>query len=152
GRLVRYWWLRGFYSEADARFTRALGLPGAADAPAKLRPAALHGAGQIARVLEDYERAQRLLEDSLALSQAEGDLEWAGWSLLILGLVAMSSTGDLAAMRRYNDRGLSVFSAIGDQSGIAGALFQQSQAAWIENDLAAAELHAVQSLAIHREL
>src|SRR5439155_7634760 len=111
--------------------TRALGLPGAADAPAKLRPAALHGAGQFARALDDYERAQRLLEESLALSQAEGDQEWAGWSLLILGNVALSSTGDQAAMRRYADQGLSVFIAIGDQSGIAGALVLHCRAAWL---------------------
>src|SRR5262249_25638626 len=84
GRLVRYWWTRGFYYESDTRFTRALDLPGAAAAPAKLRPATLHGAGQTARMLEDYPHAQRLLEESLALSQAEGDQEWAGWSLLIL--------------------------------------------------------------------
>src|SRR4029078_8205997 len=62
GRLIRYWSNRAFWREADARFPRALGLPGAADAPAKARLAALHGAGQWARMLEVFERAQRLLE------------------------------------------------------------------------------------------
>src|SRR5262249_45816881 len=92
------------------------------------------------------------LEESLALSQAEGDLEWAGWSLLILGNVALDSRGDVAAMRRYLEQGLAVFRAIGNQSGIAGALVQQSLVAWLENDMVTAEMRAAQSLAIHREL
>src|SRR4030095_4105038 len=81
-----------------------------------------------------------------------GDQEWAGWNLVILGAVAWDSTGHVADMRRDTQPGLALFGAIVDHAGMAAALLFQSIAAQSENDLAAAEMYAAQSLAIEREL
>jgi predicted ATPase/class 3 adenylate cyclase len=149
GALWRFWWLRGDTAEGRAHLE---GLLGKADgvSPA-IRAKALNAAGVLAESQGDRERAERLHEESLALSRQLGDREGIAWSLNNLGVVAINQ-GDLARARSLLEEHLSLAEAAGDRPGVATALMDLGQIAHHEGDHERAKSLFSRSLEQFREL
>jgi predicted ATPase/class 3 adenylate cyclase len=149
GALWRFWWLRGDTAEGRAHLE---GLLGKADgvSPA-IRAKALNAAGVLAESQGDRERAERLHEESLALSRQLGDRDGIAWSLNNLGVVAINQ-GDLARARSLLEEHLSLAEAAGDRPGVATALMDLGQIAHHEGDHERAKSLFSRSLEQFREL
>src|SRR5262249_59160138 len=88
GVLWRFWALRGYLTEGRERLAGLLALPGASERTQE-RSQVLHGAGLLAYWQGDYQAAQALYEESLAIRRELGDRQLISDSLNSLGCVAV---------------------------------------------------------------
>lgn len=95
--LWRFWYMRSNLSEGRKWLIGLLGLP-QARAKTPLRAKALNGGGNMVYNQGDYDAAQMLHEESLAISREMGDERGIAGSLNNLGLIARSR-GDYARAR-----------------------------------------------------
>ena len=86
GALWRYWVFRGFLREGRDRLEEILAAAGGAFALQHEK--ILYGAAILAQRLGDYDRAEELATERLAISRAQGDPKLIASSLICLGLVA----------------------------------------------------------------
>jgi predicted ATPase len=98
--LVRFWDLRGYWSEGREWLAGLLAVGGTADSPASVR--ALNAAGSLAWRQGDYAAAQALLEEALTHGRAIGDCEEEATALFNLGVVALYQ-GDQATAQTLLD-------------------------------------------------
>jgi predicted ATPase/class 3 adenylate cyclase len=112
--------IRGYLTEARARFARLLSLPEAAP-HTEVRAKGLWCLGHLARYQGDYEAARELVEESLSIGCELGDRRHIGHSYLVLGSVA-SCQGDYDAAQSFYKEGLVLFRELGDSYGIAWTL------------------------------
>ena len=85
GALMRFWYVRGHLREGSSRCEEALA---AHDDQSKARLKALFGAALLAHRLGDYQRAEALLQERLALARVLDDPEAVASSLNGIGLSA----------------------------------------------------------------
>ncbi len=86
-----------------------------------LRARALTQAASLAHWLDEYELAQALSSESLALSREVGDAQGMAWALYWMGDATQDSS-DYATARPRLQEALSLFRQVGDQRGTACAL------------------------------
>jgi tetratricopeptide (TPR) repeat protein len=108
--------------------------------------------GQAAGVRDsDYERAQPLLEQSLALYQAVGDRWWASLLLSRLSGIAQA-LGAYDEAKQLAEESLTIARALGDQTQVAGSLSDSGFSALSLGQLEEAERLLRESVAIYREM
>ena len=91
--LWRFWWLRGHISEGRDELAAALAVNGALAAPAA-RATALDGEGVLAETQGNYQRAEALHQDALAISREHGDAIGIARATGNLGVVAFDRGDD----------------------------------------------------------
>lgn len=81
----------------------------------------LNDLGRLARVMGDYDKAQRYFEASYVLRKRFRDPEGMGLALNNLGTLALLKTNFSQALRLFNDS-YAIYKDIGDRGGLANAL------------------------------
>jgi predicted ATPase/class 3 adenylate cyclase len=145
--LSRFWWLRGHVAEGRDQLQKALGSDGSAASVA--RAVALDGAGVLAETQGDYDRAEALHRESLALSRQRGDKTGIARALGNLGVVAFDRGDDDQATTMIEES-LAMAREIGDQLLVATALNDLGIVAQDRGDLDRAGVHFQESLALRR--
>jgi tetratricopeptide (TPR) repeat protein len=123
GALWRFWWVRGYISEGREwleRFLKGEQLVDGIETRA-VRARALNGAGFLAQVQDDYERAAHLFAQSIALWRALGERMGIAGGLSNLGNLARER-GEYAQAQRLLEESLALRRELGDRWGIAVSL------------------------------
>jgi len=121
GALWRFWWIRGYLSEGRTELTRALvGSRGVVAMP--VRAKALHAAGELANMQGDFEEAEALCGESLALFRTLGDPRGSALSLSMLGYAAAWQRSDFATARALLEEAVTLFREVDDTYDITLAL------------------------------
>jgi tetratricopeptide (TPR) repeat protein len=147
--LWRFWWLRGHVAEGREQLETALAVNVSTASAA--RAAALDGAGVLAETQGDYDRAEVLHTEALALARERDDKIGIGRALGNLGVVAFDRGEDDQATTLLEES-LSLAREIGDQFLVATALNDLGIVANKRADLDRAELLYEESLAIRRRV
>jgi predicted ATPase/class 3 adenylate cyclase/Tfp pilus assembly protein PilF len=100
---------------------------------------------------EDYGRATRLFEESLALSRKMGDTWWIAGSLLQLALVT-SFLGDSERATELYEESMDLFREQGDKNGLASCLNDLAMVVYSQGDLVRAAKLTEEAVALLREL
>ena len=145
--LWRFWWLRGHVAEGREQLEAALAVDGSTASAA--RAAALDGAGVLAETQGDYDRAEALHREALALSRERGDKTGIARALGNLGVVAFDR-GDDDQATTLLEESLALAREIGDQLLIATALNDLGGVAYKRGDLDRAEPLYQESLSLRR--
>jgi non-specific serine/threonine protein kinase len=147
--LVRYWFVRGLWSEGRRLTEEALAR---IDLRSGMRVAALNGAAVLATKQGDTPAARVLLEEALRVSNEVGQRDKVrGWVLNGLRSIALA-TGDLATARARSDDYEAFARALGDRSLVTRARESVAAIAKVEGDPARACEILVECLATRREL
>jgi tetratricopeptide (TPR) repeat protein len=156
--LGSFWEHHGYLSEGRERFAAVLALTDACeageDASHSLRPRrawALRNAGALAWRQGDYGPARGLLEESLALHRALGNLRGVVSVLHSLGGVTHEQ-GDFEASRAFGTQALATAREIGSATHIAIALHNLANVALAQSDYETARALDTESLSLSREL
>ncbi len=129
GALWRFCYLRGFYEEGYRWLEGALS-DGAAAPPAS-RAKALLGAGVLALLRCEYDRAEGRLEEALVLYRGLGDGEGVASALQVLGSVAREQA-DYARAEELHGESLALWRGLGDRAGEARSLNYLGFVAWLQ--------------------
>ncbi len=123
GALWRFWYVRGHLSEGRAWLDGLLALTTSDREPdvAAIRAKALTGAGVLANIQGDYDRATVLCEESLTLYRRLDDTRGPAVALNILGNLAMNQ-GAYARAVALSEESLALYRTLGDKRGMAVAL------------------------------
>jgi len=146
--LWRFWWLRGNVAEGRDQLEAALAVDGSTTSAA--RATALDGAGVLAETQGDYDRAEALHCEALALSRERGDTTGVARALGNLGVVAFDR-GDDDQATTFLEESLTLAREIGDQLLIATALNDLGSVSYRRGDLDRAELLYQESLSLRRQ-
>jgi predicted ATPase/DNA-binding CsgD family transcriptional regulator len=119
GALVRFWSVRGYVSEGRKWLEGALAAGEHVKAP--IRAKALNGAGWLAFMRSDYERAEESCGAALELYRELGDARGAALSLHRLGQVALRRDSSVRA-RALLEESLALYRQVGDKGGLAYSL------------------------------
>jgi tetratricopeptide (TPR) repeat protein len=147
--LWRFWDIHSNFTEGRSWLERAL--EKGMSAPASVRAKALNGAGVLALRQGDYETAQALLQESLAIRQALGDQLGIASSLNNLGNVAWVQ-GDYERAKALYEESLTIYRTLGNQCGVASSLTNLGNIAWSRGDHEEARALYEESLTIFRKL
>jgi tetratricopeptide (TPR) repeat protein len=150
--LWRFWSVRGHLSEGRRWLEDLLACQGSHEVSgesAAVRAKALNEAGNLARAMGDYARAAALHQESLTLSQAQGNTPGIAAALNGLGTV-VDVQGDYPRARGLYEESLRLLRALGDSWGIASSLHNLGDAARDVGDYARARGLYEESLALRR--
>src|SRR5258706_2926289 len=150
GTLWMFWWVHGYLSEGRTFLERALAAREGSEA-SSIGAKALFAAAHLAFVQSDYERAEALCEESLALYRELGDQRGIAFSLGILGNVAWVRSNTSKA-RSLTEEALALFREADDKEYMAYSLFSLALVARSQGEHARACALFEESVAIHREL
>jgi predicted ATPase/DNA-binding CsgD family transcriptional regulator len=147
GALWRFWYIRGYITEARSWLARLLARP-ARGVPGP-RAVALEGAGVLAWHAGDYAAARACAEEALVLQEEIGDQAGAAWSLNCLGLIALYER-DYPQASSLLQSTLAMQRRIGDPFGVAGALLNLGAVARDRGDYQAARPLIEEALELFR--
>jgi predicted ATPase/class 3 adenylate cyclase len=144
--LWRFWQMRGYLAEGYERVSRALAMPRVAEHPDLLADAH-EAAGGLrywqGRLLE----ARAHYEEALSLRRSLGDVAGEAEQLYNLSFTyAFGDEPDAAASLRLTERALEGFRAVGDQHGVAKALWALANGEVSNGQPAASKRHALEAL------
>src|SRR6266568_1061352 len=111
-----FWTIRGHYNEGRAFLEQALA--GSVGATTSVRAWSLNAAARLILSQGDFDRAEVLCEESLALCREIGDTSGIAYSLYLLGAVS-AQRSDLAAACTLIEQSIGLEREIGNQGGIA---------------------------------
>jgi predicted ATPase len=149
GALMRFWYIRGHFTECRRWLEVALAAGG--DAPNPVRGRALNLAGILAFAQGDYGRATELFEESLVLLREQGDIWGIALGLGDLGLVAHDQ-GDYRRGAELFTESLDLFRQAGDTWGTAWCYGNLGRLAYAQGDYDGANIVLDQGLVLRREL
>ena len=144
-----FWLARGYLGEGRRWLEEALAVGGSA--PLRVRAKALNGAGVLAHYQGDYDRAEALCTESLALYRRSRDKRGIASALSGLALDARKR-GDYATAVSTFERALEIYSGLGDRQGVARTLGRLGLAVWFAGDHDRFQSLAEESLAEFRQL
>jgi predicted ATPase/DNA-binding CsgD family transcriptional regulator len=147
GALREFWRVHGHLSEGRIFLERALAAREGSEAFVQAK--ALLAAATLTYVQGEYERAETLCQESLALYRELDDLPGIAHSLHELGLVA-STRGDPTTARSLLAESLALARAVDDEQLIAWVLLHQGQVESSQGVYGKARALFEESLAIHR--
>ena len=148
--LTEFWSVRGFYSEALAFLERVLARSErGADS---VRARTLDVAAGFAYSLDDYERAETLWQESLALYRELDDIRGIASSLKGSGLIAGRKNSNSAALISQLEASLALNKEAGDMEAIARSLFSLADGVSFHGDFKRGDTLFEESLTIYREL
>jgi predicted ATPase len=145
--LWRFWYLHGHY--AEGRRWLGAALEKSRSAAPGLRVRALVASGALAFLECDYDRAEEMLEESLALARTQDDTRSIALSLQFLGSVSRERGRYSEAVARH-DESLALWRALGDDKGVARSLNYVGFSSWLDGDFDAARRLCKESLALFR--
>ena len=119
GALTPFWLMRGHWSEGRAFLERALAKREGVGVFVLTK--ALVAAGKLALQQGDYERAETLAEESLALFRERGDTRESAPALEILGMVAWNR--NLSSAQALLQEALVLYKQTNDKEGMVNSLF-----------------------------
>jgi predicted ATPase/class 3 adenylate cyclase/Tfp pilus assembly protein PilF len=146
--LWRFWFVHGHLSEGRQWLKRVLA--SSSGLPLDLRAKALNAAGGLAWAQCDYESAQTLYEESLALEYERGNREGISRVLTNLGTI-VGTQGDYTRAVLLLEEGLSLHRQLGNKQGIAFALNNLGEIVQKQGHYRRAKGLYEESLALHRE-
>src|SRR5579884_2396397 len=147
--LTPFWLMRGYWSEGRAFLERALtkheGVGGTVLAKA------LVAAGKLAFQQGDYERAELLAEESLALFREIGDTRGSATALEILGTLAWNR-GNLSSAQALLQEALALYKQTGDRRATVSSLFDLAWLARNQGEYTRAQALCEECLTLSRNL
>ena len=147
--LVGFWEIRGHFREGRVLLEQSLALSGRVISP--IRGEALYGEGYMALLQGDYDQAEVLQQESLALFRELGDKPGMTKSLRILGSLARArNTYRLA--RSLLEEALVLSRELGDKKGIASTREVLAQVYTAQGDYAKARMLLEENLALYSAL
>jgi predicted ATPase/DNA-binding CsgD family transcriptional regulator len=149
GPLWRFWWTRGHLNEGRQWLERAVALGDAT--PTAARTAALYGAGALAELQADYERAVLRYRESRDAAATLGEQRLVAQAVDALGNVA-HDRGDYEESIRLHQEAQVLFRQAGDRRGLAGCLHNLGTVYYYQGDVARAEALYGESLALLRAI
>ena len=149
GALWRFWWARGHLREGRSLLERVLSE--SAEVELSLRAKAVYAAGLLAWYQGDYDQAEALCGESLALYRELGDQQGIAYSLGRLGAVAMVRR-NYATARSLFEESLAGHRKIGDKWGVAFMFATLSRLALSQGEEARSHGLLEESLTLFREL
>ena len=149
GILHRFWAVRGYVGEGRHWLDRALASSEGGTTP--VRAKALSGAAWLALRQSDYERAEALSEESLALSRELRDTQGIARELNRLGLIA-SARGNHARARSLLEESLALSREVGDTGFLAYMLMALGAVIAAQGEPMRARAQLEESLALSRKL
>jgi len=144
-----FWLMHGHLREGRARLEATLGRE--VDEQEALHATALEGLSVITRAEGDYERAEKLAEESLTVWRAVGDRDAIARALSDFGMAAVT-VGDYSRARAILEEGLALAQEVGETSSIALATRFLGDLALHERDYRRAEPLLRESLALEQRL
>jgi predicted ATPase len=117
--LWEFWWVRGSLAEGRGWLDEAIAK--GRSAPPELRARGLHASGSLATRQGDYESADALFAESLAIWEELGDAAGTARSLLSIGTVA-AERGDQERAIELSERAAELYEESGDRRGHALAI------------------------------
>jgi non-specific serine/threonine protein kinase len=147
--LGRFWWRRGYWSEGRAWLERALAKESGVSVSVKAR--ALHGAGVLAWVQGDFNRATVLFEESIALSRMIDDKQGIITSLNYLSDMS-SSQSQYGRAVALAEECITFCREIGDRETMAEVLNTLGNVALDQGNYHEAAASFEESLMLSREL
>ncbi len=149
GALFMFWWTHGHWSEGRTFLERALAA--SEGITASVRAKALYVAASLTFVQSDYEWAEALSKESLALYREFGDQRGIALSLYTLGNIAWVR-GNTAAACSLSGEALTLFREVDDKEYAAYSLFSLALLASSQGEYARACSLFEESLAVFREI
>jgi predicted ATPase len=149
GALGSFWQVGGHASEGRIFLERALARSEGVTAP--VRAKALDDAGWLAIYQSDYDRAEVLGEESLALYRELGDTAGIADALDLLGWLAKERGNHTAASALYGEA-LALWREAGNKTGIAWALHGLAYVTMYQGESVHAQALAQELLALSREI
>jgi len=155
--LWRFWQVRGHLDEARDRLERVLAMPGAAGLPAAIRAPTLGAAGSVAYWRGDRPATWTYYRAALATARESGDRALIADAALNAGFEPVEPAGGGArerygAGRGFAEEAMTLYRELGDQRGLANALWGLAVAELAAADRVGARTHFEESLALHRQL
>jgi predicted ATPase/DNA-binding SARP family transcriptional activator len=147
--LVPFWYRHGHIKEGRGWLERAVEVSGSQ--PAALRARALQGAGVFAGTQGDWQRAEELAVEGLALYRELGDRRGMATLLRDLGAAAVRR-GDHEATRRYYEESASICRELDERRLLSNVITNLGDLAFRQGDFELAEERMMESLALQREL
>jgi predicted ATPase len=129
GRLAWYWYLRGHYQEGGSFLEAALERT-ADGAPGEDRLRALAGAGRLALLECEYDRAAELLREARGLALTLGDRRGEAEAAQLLGSIARER-GEYHAARELHAQSLVLWQSLGDRREAARAQNYLAFVGWL---------------------
>ncbi len=147
--LYWFWNIHGYYREGRSFLERALALREGATASVQVK--VLYAASVLAITQDDFERAEALCRESLALSRELGDASNSAVALLQLGFVDWAR-GKYAESRDQLEEAVALFQELGDTWNRARALAYLARVFAARGEYDRARAFAEQSLGLSRAL
>jgi tetratricopeptide (TPR) repeat protein len=144
-----YWLRRSMISEGRTWLERMIGPREAVETSARAQ--ILYGAGFLAWIEGDYQRAAELYRQCLAHSIQQGDNMSRAYGLFGLGEIAYTH-GDIGQASKNFEESLAFFCEEGHDQGIAYALIGMGQVAESQGDLSRALDHFERSCVLFRQI
>lgn len=119
---------------------------------ARARATALNGAGWFAMLQGDYEAAEPLLEEGLALYRELGDKDGVASCLITLGFVATLGQRDLASLPALFEEAMSLKPELADTRVVANLLILAGLISAGRGDFDRAVVLPEEALALYREI
>lgn len=148
GILWRWWAAHSYLREGRSWLERALARQSAA--PLAVRALALWGAGRLAFFQGDYNDAESMLQESLALYRQMDDDEGSGWILDAIGAVALQRK-QYGQARQLFEESLALHRTTGSRRGISHTLDDLGQLAFQQGDIAQATHLFEEALHLRRQ-
>jgi predicted ATPase/class 3 adenylate cyclase/Tfp pilus assembly protein PilF len=145
GALGWFWYAHGHALEGCARLTDLLART--QNAPQELRARPMYALGVLLDQRGEPERAEELVERSLAVFREHGEQERLARALNSLGTIKRS-LGDPESARSLLEESIRVRRELGDEAGTAGALSNLGVVAFEQGDLDEAEARFTETLAL----
>ena len=149
GALRSFWYSRGYLSEGLDFLERILVQRDGVAAPVAAK--AIYAAARLYEARGDYDRAEPLIIESLALYRELGDIASIAYALHLQADIAWRR-GNLDVAHSQAEESLAVFMQLDDKGAIAGLLLHLGALAADQGEYAMARTHLKESLAINREL
>jgi len=147
GALRLFWVVHGHISEGRHFLERALVTSEGGEA--SVRAKALNVAGHLAIIQSDYERAEPLCKESLALYRELEDQPGIAFSLFLLGSVSWTQ-GNMVAARTLTEEALAISRQIDAMALAANSLFILGLVSSSQGEYARSQLLFEEGLAIYR--
>jgi tetratricopeptide (TPR) repeat protein len=148
GAVWRYWHLRGLLREGWSHLEHALAATRSDPGPERTK--LLYGAAVVLHRLGDYDRAEELAAERLAISRARDDPKLIASSLLCLGLMVHAKGEHERALALYTE-GADLARKQGDKVVLAMTLANLGVLAANQGDEETARSCYEEALALHRE-
>ena len=150
GALWRFWKVRGYFSEGRKWLSEMLERTVERTTG---RAKALHGAGELAFLQDDYVASRSFIEESVAIYREIGDKAGLAHSLCMLGHAIRAAEGIHEKVRSLYEESLELCHELNDKRGMAAALFGLGRVVLPSGDyVTTTRFFHEQSLAIYSEL